>query len=115
LGAAGGDTIPDDDALVVALRARDRVVDLECLGWHGAGTPNDARKPALAVPMYANAALTGFALYGAHIGGAAIDSDEAAQLERLADAASLAFEQLDAQQLRAENAQLRLQLRTLGG
>jgi hypothetical protein len=107
--------LADDDALVVALRVRDGMVDVDRLGWHGNGVPVDGDKPAIAIPMYANAALTGFVLYGAHPDGAGIDPDEAAQLERLVDAGSLAFEQLDAKALRAENAQLRLRLDALGG
>jgi hypothetical protein len=115
-GAAAG-AIPEhgaEDPLVAALRARDGVVDLEQLEDRRAASTTAKSVFALAVPMFANAALTGFVLYGAHADGAAIDSDEAAQLERLADAASLAFEQLEARQLRADNAQLRLKLDALG-
>jgi hypothetical protein len=104
----------DADRLVSELRAADRVVDLDLLGEPRSAASGGANAFTLAVPMFANAALTGFVLYGAHTDGATIDSDEAAQLERLADAASLAFEQLEAKQLRADNAQLRLKLESLG-
>jgi hypothetical protein len=105
----------DGDPLVATLRSHDRVVDLDQLSGGHTTASAAGRRSAVAVPMFANAALTGFVLYGAHVDGAAIDSDEAAQLERLADAASLAFEQLEAHQLRADNAQLRLKLEALGG
>ena len=103
----------DDDPLVAALLTRDHVVDLDT--FRKPDAPGGKSAFSLAVPMFANAALTGFVLYGAHADGAAIDAAEAARLERLVDAASLAFEQLAAQQLRADNAQLRLKLEALGG
>ena len=50
---------------------------------------------------------------GSHVGGADVDPGELAQLERLAHAASVALDELEAERLRAENALQLTEIHTL--
>ena len=95
--------LDDTDPLVLMMRAESRLIQLDDLPWTRADLPGDGRAPHAAVPMLSHAELAGFMLYGAHPDGASLDPDELAQIGRLVTAAGLAFDQLDAQHLRAEN------------
>ena len=102
--------IDANDPLVHALRATPDVVDLIALDWRRDDVPRGGGRPILALPMLAQSDLAGFTLYSGHVNGSSIDPGERALLERLVDAASLALEHIDAQRLRAENAELRARL-----
>jgi hypothetical protein len=100
-----GDAVALDgsDQLVRALLVESRFVDVLALPWRRGDVPHGEREPASAVPIVLRAELIGFALYGNHLNGTAIDSSERALLERLAYAAGLAFDGLEAEKLRDEN------------
>jgi hypothetical protein len=100
--------IPEAEPLIAHLAAGD-----ESLALTDVRVPLDARYPAgeavpiLAVPISARARLIGFALYGAHRGGEALNPDERHTLHRLAVAAAAAYDHLEAEELRREVERLR--------
>lgn len=96
-----------DDHLVVNLAAELQPVDLAEVRWPGATVPGGLRQPLVAIPLAARHELLGFVLYGGHIGGEAIDPDEHQTLMRLADAATAAYEHVQAKTLLAESNALR--------
>jgi hypothetical protein len=102
---AGGDTaeLDETDPLLLALRAENRVIDVGEFGWRRTDVPQGERETSFAVPIHLHAELIGFTLYGNHAGGSLIDPKERELLERLAYAAGLAYDQLEAQHLRDEN------------
>lgn len=102
-GSGDAAALDDTDPLVLALRAENRVLDVGAFGWRRSDVPQGERETSLAVPIHLHAELAGFALYGNHTGGSLIDPNERELLERLAYAAGLAYDQLEAQHLRAEN------------
>ncbi len=94
--------LDDTDRLVLTLRTDNKVVDLAEFNWRAGNVPAAEHEPAIAVPIYVRAELTAIAFYGAHLDGGRLEPDEIALLERLAEAAGLAIDQLEAQQLRDE-------------
>lgn len=98
--------LDDSDPLVLLLRAETRPIDVDQIPWKCAGVPAGGGAPHVAIPMLSHAELAGFVLYGAHPDGSVLDPEEVTFLERLVTAAGLAFDQLDAQRLRAENERL---------
>ncbi len=100
-------SLDDNDLLVFTLRTDHANVDLTTFTWRRTDIPDDGREPAIAIPIRAHDELAAFALYGAHADGGAIEPSELTLLERLAYGAGLASEQLEAQQMRAENARQR--------
>jgi hypothetical protein len=115
-------SLDDSDLLVLALRADKRAVELADLPWHRTDVPAGALAPVVALPLYSRADLAGIVFYGGHPGGGDIDPTELAFIERLAHAASIAFDELEAERLRVENtsqaaamAELRARLDELRG
>jgi hypothetical protein len=115
-------SLDDRDLLVLSLRADKRAVKLADLPWHRTDVPAGALTPIAAVPLYSRAELAGLVVYGAHSGGGDIDPAELTLIERLAHAASIAFDELEAERLRVENssqnaamAELRARLDELRG
>jgi hypothetical protein len=102
-GTSDGDPLADGGALVAALRESSDIVDLDALPAQPDRPALAGRDPLIAVPMRSHAELAGFVLYGGHANGSELDPDERALLERLVAAAGLAFDQIEAQRLRAEN------------
>ena len=96
-------SLDETDLLVLSLRAQKHSIDLAELPWHHEALPQAGFAPLVAVPMYSRADLTGIILYGGHPGGADVDPAELSQLERLAHAASIAFDELEAEELRSAN------------
>jgi len=100
--------IAEAEPLIAHLAAGD-----ESLTLADVRAPLDARYPAgaatpiLAVPISARARLIGFALYGAHRSGEALNPDERHVLHRLAVAAAAAYDHLEADELRREVERLR--------
>jgi hypothetical protein len=100
--------IAEAEPLIAHLAAGD-----ESLALADVRAPLDARYPAgevapiLAVPITARARLIGFALYGAHRSGEALNPDERHMLHRLAVAAAAAYDHLEADELRREVERLR--------
>jgi hypothetical protein len=95
--------LDDSDLLVLSLRAQKRSINLAELPWRHMGLPGNGVAPVVAVPMYSRADLSGIVLYGGHPGGGDVDPAELSQLERLAHAASVALDELEAEELRATN------------
>ncbi len=100
-------SLDDTDLLVFALRTDNSVVDLAKFRWRRTDIPTEEREPAIAVPIHLRGELIGFALYGNHSDGGGLEPGDVALLERLAEAAGLAFDQLEAQQLRDESVRQR--------
>jgi hypothetical protein len=99
--------IEQRDALVAALQKRDEPVRLSAIAWHRADLPGGARSPVVAVPLSRHSELQGIVLYGGHERGGDIDSDELKLLERLVDCAGVALAHIEAEALRASNADQR--------
>ena len=108
-GWAAGDcaALDDTDRLVLLMRSERRPLVVDEIPWSRTDVPAGGYAPYIAVPMLSHADLAGFIVYGAHPDGSRLDPDEVAELERLALAAGVAFGQLDAQQMRADNEALR--------
>ncbi|HZZ64228.1 MAG TPA: hypothetical protein VFE17_01900, partial [Candidatus Baltobacteraceae bacterium] len=98
-----------DDHLVVHLRAELQAVHLAEIRWPRADLPAGMGQPLFAVPFVVRHEVLGFAVYGGHCGGEAIDPDEQGTLVRLADAAAAAYEYLRAKDLLDESTSLRAQ------
>ncbi|MBV8531993.1 MAG: hypothetical protein JO104_11815, partial [Candidatus Eremiobacteraeota bacterium] len=63
--------------------------------------------PILAVPVFVQARLHAIAVYGGHVNGEDIDPDEVESLEAICTAAAMAYDHLDAVQVRREIARWR--------
>jgi hypothetical protein len=109
IGWGAGDCalLDDGDPLVLMLRDAPGRIDLDELAWSRRDLPDRGREPHTALPILSHTDLAGFALYGGHPDGTALDPGELGHLERLTTAAGLAFDQLEARALRAENESLR--------
>lgn len=98
--------LDDSDPLVLLMRAEVRPINVDEIPWKRIDVPAEGNAPRVAIPMLSHAELAGFVLYGVHPDGSELDPEEVALLERAVTAAGLAFDQLDAQRLRAENERL---------
>ncbi len=100
--------IPEAEPLIAHLSSRDEPVSLDDIrNPTDAHYPTGDASPILAVPISARARLIGFALYGAHRSGEALNPDERQMLHRLATAAAAAYDHLEADELRREVERLR--------
>ena len=109
-GWANGDAsaIPESDELVALLAAEPSSLALGDVRRPLRGRfPAGDAAPILAVPISARARLIGFALYGAHRSGEALNPGERSTLARLAGAAAAAYDHLEAEELRREVERLR--------
>ncbi|MBV9149902.1 MAG: hypothetical protein JO024_08550 [Candidatus Eremiobacteraeota bacterium] len=100
-------TIAPSEQLVLLLMGEHGPLRLRDAGWQRADLPHGDREPALAVPVLVRDRLIALALYGSHTNGEELDRDEVALLDRLATSAAAAYDHLDAEALRRENATLR--------
>jgi hypothetical protein len=73
------------------------------------GLPSELATPTLAVPIRDRLACHALALYGPHATGADLSHDERAMLARLAEAAALAYQNVEADALRRQVATFRSQ------
>lgn len=96
-----------DDALVAQLHATQQPLPLRTIGWHPAGLPEGDKGPALAVQVLMRANVFAIALYGPHVNGAEISSDEQELLHSVAGSAAAAFDHLEAERTRREIEALR--------
>lgn len=96
-----------DDALVAQLRAVQNPLDLRKADWHIKGLPAGDKAPALAVQILMRGEVFAVALYGRHVNGAEISSDEQELLHSVAANAAAAFDHLDAERTRREIEALR--------
>jgi GAF domain len=96
-----------EDRLVLQLEAEQDPLHVDDVHWKRTDLPEGAARPALVVPIVIRRRLEGFALYGSHRGGEAIDPDEQKALEGLMMGAASAYDHLEAEALREENRRLR--------
>jgi hypothetical protein len=99
-------SLDPSDHLLVQLEAELDVLNLSEVRWPRADIPSGIGQPLLAVPIMVRHRLTAFALYGGHVGGEALDPDEIRSLRQLAIPAGAAYDHLDAEALREQNARL---------
>jgi hypothetical protein len=104
------ETLLESDPLVAFLSAKRETLDLEDVGWTAPGMPTGNARPVVAAPIGVRDRLKAITLYGAHQSGEALDPDERRMLLDLANAASSAYDHLEAEALREEVAALRMQL-----
>lgn len=101
--------LTNDDRLVLQLEAEQVPLHIDEVHWKRLDVPEGVARPALATPIVIRRRLEGFALYGSHRAGEAIDPDEEKALEGLMFAAAAAYDHLEAEALREENRRLREQ------
>ena len=77
------------------------------LSWKPDDLPEGSARPLLAVSLLARHQLAGVALYGAHVAGQDIGTDEEETLCALAKNATDAYASLAAEALRRENDRLK--------
>jgi hypothetical protein len=99
-------SLDPSDRLFVQLEAELDILNLSEVRWPRADIPTGLGQPLLAVPIIVRHRLTEFALYGGHVGGEALDPDEIRSLRQLALPAGVAYDHLDAEALREQNARL---------
>ncbi len=73
---------------------------------HPDGLPHGAPRPRHAFPMWSRGELVGIAFYSAHRSGALLDPQEVTAIERIADAATAAFDRVAAAALRRTQEEL---------
>jgi hypothetical protein len=105
-------TIDSDALLARSLRAMERPFFLDDAVIKLTNAPAGAQHPVLAIPVVAQHALVGFALYGNHRDGSSPDPDETALLLRLARAAGVAYASVEARRWRERVASLERSLAT---
>jgi hypothetical protein len=84
-------------------RTARHLVHVDHAAVKGTGIPMDDRRPEVALPLVLRGELVGFALYGAHENGAALDHEERALLDALATPATAAFDHAASSALRSRN------------
>jgi hypothetical protein len=89
-----------DDLLVLQLQAKQQSIRLADINWAPDGLPQGAAAPQFALPILSRHRLIGVALYGAHTSGSDLDPDEVAIISGLTRAAGLAYDRLEADELR---------------
>ena len=117
-GASNGVAFDPDDSLVLALKAKEKSVSAGDRGGRALlrakdGEPAGDAAPILAIPFAIRHTLNGFALFGAHTNGAAIDPDERRILEKLVERASFAYDRALAHEQAAELASCATQIAAL--
>ena len=93
-------TLDLNDPMLLQLVAGQVPLDLHDLRWPRTDLPDGAARPVLAVPVLVRRQLIDFALYGSRAVGEALDPDEVKSLNALASGASVAFDHIEAEELR---------------
>jgi hypothetical protein len=106
--------ISADDLLVLHLMADREPRRLNEIAWDSEDLPRGNASPVIAFPVFVRQRLEAFVLFGSHRNGADIDPDEQHSLTQLAANAGAAYDHIDAECARADNAALRLQLTSFG-
>lgn len=104
LGWATGcvEVLDINDRVVLQLQAEHGVVRIHEIRWPRTDVPTGAAYPSIAVPVLLRRQVVAILLYGAHASGADLDPDEVKILGSLATAASLAYDHLEAQDMRRQ-------------
>ncbi|MDB5028710.1 MAG: hypothetical protein JWO66_2399 [Candidatus Eremiobacteraeota bacterium] len=105
--------LDSEDPLILHLKAEHAALRMHELRWTRHDEPSGAAEPTLALPILIRRHLNGIVLYGAHEHGADIDPDEERSLTGLAASAAIAYEHVEAETLRAENAALRHEIASI--
>jgi hypothetical protein len=92
----GTGTLPREHLLLRTLRSEERTVALADHAIEGAEFPGGAHRPDIAVPIGMRHQLLGCVIYGHRQGDTTLDAEERALLERLAHAASVAYDAIEA-------------------
>ncbi|MEO9169737.1 MAG: hypothetical protein ABI282_07830, partial [Candidatus Baltobacteraceae bacterium] len=102
--------VGEGDLMIAHLLSERKGIRLHEISWHARNLPEGAAVPVFALPFIVRRELKAFAFYGAHAHGEDIDPDEISALAELAVGASVAFDHIEAEQLRrnTEDAQKRL-------
>lgn len=99
--------IERDDSLARLLLAERHSIDIPEVHWHPGVAGLEDASLDIAIPLFSRNDLLGVALYGRHRNGSAIDPEERRLLQRLCEAAAVAYEAVALAQARAELAGLR--------
>lgn len=101
-----------DDPIVLNAQAARAPVRIAEIHWTRKDLPHGSARPIVAFPLLVRQDLLGVAFYSAHAAGQDLDADEIGVLRALTDAAAYAYDHLDAERLRRENAELTARLAT---
>jgi GAF domain-containing protein len=96
----------EDSLLVTTLRSLERPLVLDDVAISNAEFPHGSLRPTLAIPVFSQHELIGFALFGNRRDGALPDPEEIALLARLCGAAGNAYSMVEARRLREHAASL---------
>lgn len=107
------DRLSADGALALELRSGVAPLQLDGTRRLPDGAPGAPGEPTHALGLVRLGTLVGIALYGRHQNGTELDPEEVQLLQRLADAASLAYDAADAALTRAELVALRREIAEL--
>jgi hypothetical protein len=103
-----------DDPLVRLLRSERTVIDVDDARWQNGATLDSAARPEIAVPLLLRDDLLGIAFYGHRDDATTLDPEERRLLRRLADAAAIAYEAVDAKEAKRMLAAANAKLASLG-
>jgi hypothetical protein len=101
-------------SLAACLEAQRHAIRLTGGEWDIRAFLHTPWTPAVAIPVFRHNTLDAIALYGVHSDGTDLDAEQITLLERLAIAVGTAFDRLESEELRKENAQLRIMLERTG-
>jgi hypothetical protein len=102
-----------DDHIALCLAAEQSPLRLREVHWQRTEMPQGALMPVLAVPVLVRRRLRAVVLYGSHLNGADLDIDEIQSLHLLAQAASAAYDHLEAVTLREQVIEQRKEIEML--
>lgn len=97
------------DALCAYVSSKRRALPVRNHFWQPKALTDVGFEAAIAVPIFSRDSLDAVAFFGAHRNGTELDGDEIALIERVADAAGVAYDWLRVKELEREIAALRLQ------
>jgi hypothetical protein len=103
--------ISRDDLLAQRISGEDRIVQLASMRWEAEGLPAPPNDPVLALGIVRRSALSAIVLYGRHDNGTEIEPDELKVLRRVGDAAAIAYETAEAEEMRERMKVLEARLR----
>jgi hypothetical protein len=106
-------SLDHDDKIALTLSAEQAPLRIEEINRDRAHLPQGSLAPVIAIPILLRRRLEAVALYGPHENGADLDADEIKSLNVLAQAASAAYDHLEAKALRREVVEQRAELRKI--
>jgi hypothetical protein len=103
-----------DDPLARLLLSERRSIDVAEVHWHAGVAGSSTAAIDVAIPLFSRNDLLGIVLYGRHSNGSAIDPEERKLLQRLCDAAAVAYEAVQLARAREEITALRARFTAFG-